>query len=539
MTRSAAPTEAQLGAGLQQAWRLFQSGQYPAAAAQLDGLTRAAPEFADAWFASSFVQLRLGRRGPALEAIRRANSLRAPTPPGWSLHELVCLDACGLRQEGIALGRELVDSAVDDPQFYAILGQALYDLQQFGLARAAQQKALALAPDSPRLQLGMASIERALGHLAAAEAACDRCLAGEPRNADALYFRSGLRRQKPDDNHVEELRALLATPPSDGAAHAKMLYALAKELEDLEAWDESFRVLAEGAGRYRGTLRYDLAEELDFLHSIATTWTAEAVGGPACAAAGEGPAPVFVVGLPRTGTTLVERILSAHSEVETAGELPDFSRRMSEMMEQLPQAAGRSRSGMVAASTALDLEALGRRYLEQAAPLAGRGRYFIDKFPQNALYLGLIRRALPAARLVLLWRHPMDTCFSMYKQLFTDIYHFSYDLDELGRYYLAYRSLMKHWVNVLGEDLHVVHYEDLVDDQEGQTRRLLEFCGLAWEPGCLDFHRNPAPTTTASASQVRQAMYRSSLGRWRRYRDPLRPLESRLDAAGVLDDWRL
>ncbi|MEJ2513637.1 MAG: sulfotransferase [Gammaproteobacteria bacterium] len=539
MNRSSAPTQAQLGAGLQQAWRMFQSGQYPAAAEAIDRITRAAPESADAWFAASFVKLRLGQRGAALDAIRRASRLRRPTPPGWSLHELVCLDACGLRREGIALGAALVDSEVDDPQFFAILGQALYDLQQFRLARAAQQKALALAPDSPALQLGMASMERALGDLAAAEAACDRCLAAQPRNADALYFRSGLRRQRPDDNHVEALRRLLADPPSDAAAHAKMLYALAKELEDLEAWEESFRALSQGASRYRATLRYDLAEELEFLQAVITTWTAEQVNTPESGPAREGPAPIFVVGLPRTGTTLVERILSAHGQVETAGELPDFSRRMSEMMEKLPQAAGRSRAGMVAASTSLDLDALGERYLEQAAPLAGDGRYFIDKFPQNALYLGLIRRALPESRLVLLWRHPMDTCYSMYKQLFTDIYHFSYDLDELGRYYLAYRSLMKHWAEVLGDRLHVVHYEDLVEDQEGQTRRLLEFCGLDWDPACLEFHRNPAPTTTASASQVRQAMYRSSLGRWRRYRDQLRPLEDRLAAAGALDGWRL
>jgi len=526
------------GALLRHVWRLAQGGQFGPALAGAEELTRRAPRLPEAWFAASYIRLAVGQRQEALEAIERANRLRSPPVPAWQLQEMLCLAGCLRRPKAIGLGRVLVDADVRDPGFFATLSKALYGLQQFGLARGAQERALAIHPDAAVLHLGLASIDLALGDLASARAACDRALELDPGNPEAVHFRAGLGRRTPEDNHVPEIRELLRRPPASPVAHARLLYALAKELEDLGEHEESIGALTRGARLYRKTLRFDLADELAFISAISRAWPRERLEATAPAPA-TGPAPIFVAGLPRTGTTLVERILSAHSRVCSVGELPDFSRELSRMMEALPRAAGRTREGMVACSPDLDLAELGRRYMETAAPLAGDSPLFIDKFPQNALYLGLIHRALPDARLVLVWRHPMDTCYSMYKQLFTNIYEFSYDLDELGRYYAAYRALMKHWVDVLGDRVHVVHYEDLVADQEGESRRLVDFCGLPWEPACLEFHRNPSPTSTASASQVRQAMYSSSVGKWRVFRDGLGPLEARLRAAGCLDDWRL
>lgn len=453
------------------------------------------------------------------------------------LRQLWQLLQAGRRSQAIGLAESLLSAQVDDARYFAALSQALHGLQQFEAARRAQRRAIAIRPEAAALHLGLANLELALGDLPAARAACAQSLALQPGYPDALFFRAGLSRQTETDNHVAELRAALQTPPAAPDAHARILFALAKELEDLGRYDESFPILLQGARVYRGTLQFDVADEARFLAAIRDTWTAAEVGRRDTAAPASERVPIFVTGLPRTGTTLVERILGAHGAVHSAGELPDFVRCLNRAMERQPGLDGLSRAGMVPASTRLDFRALGREYLELAEPLAGTTPWFVDKLPQNSIYLGLIHRALPEARLVLVRRHPMDACYSMFKQIFTDSFAYSYDLEELAEYFIAHEQLMRHWMAVLGDDLHVVRYEDVVDRLEDEARRLLAFCGLPWEPACLEFHRSSAPSTTASASQVRQAIYRSSVGKWRQYRAQLQPLESRLRAAGCLDHW--
>jgi hypothetical protein len=165
--------------------------------------------------------------------------------------------------------------------------------------------------------------------------------------------------------------------------------------------------------------------------------------------------------------------------------------------------------------------------------MSGKTPRFIDKMPLNFLYAGLIHRALPGAKIVHLQRHPLDTCYAIYKTLFRDAYPFSYSLEELGRYYLAYRGLMAHWESVMPGVIHTVTYEALVDDVERESRRLLEYCDLPWEDGCLRFYENRVASTTASASQVREPVYQSSVGKWHCYREQLQPLREILEQAGV------
>ena len=243
--------------------------------------------------------------------------------------------------------------------------------------------------------------------------------------------------------------------------------------------------------------------------------------------------PIFVLGMPRTGTTLVERILGSHSRVFSAGELNNFSL---ELMRLSGKAAGQkrpSRLDFVAATAALDFRALGEAYVTAVRPLRDERPHFIDKLPFNFLYAGLIHLALPDARIINLQRHPMDTCYAVYKQLFRDAYPFSYDLDDLGQYYIAYHRLMQHWNAVMPGVIHTMRYESLVADIEGESRRLLEYCGLPWEDQCLRFHENREASTTASALQVRQPVYATSVGKWRHYERQLEPLRQRLEQAGI------
>ncbi|MDP9198107.1 MAG: sulfotransferase, partial [Pseudomonadota bacterium] len=232
-------------------------------------------------------------------------------------------------------------------------------------------------------------------------------------------------------------------------------------------------------------------------------------------------------------TTLVERILGSHSAVFSAGELNQFSLELIPLVRSTLRTKRASRLEFVAASATVDFRALGEAYIAATRSLRDSRTRFIDKLPFNFLYAGLIHLALPNAKIINLQRHPMDTCYAVYKQLFRDAYPFSYDLDDLGAYYVAYDRLMRHWNAVMPGVIHTIRYEMLVADLEGEAHRLLAYCGLPWEVGCLRFHESAAASTTASALQVRQPIYTSSVGRWRHYERQLEPLRQRLDAAGI------
>lgn len=244
-------------------------------------------------------------------------------------------------------------------------------------------------------------------------------------------------------------------------------------------------------------------------------------------------APVFIVGLPRSGTTLVDRILGSHSKVHSAGELDHFALAIVDAVRRAGGGTQLSRRELIARSADLDFVALGRDYLGRAKYAAAGGECFTDKMPLNYLYCGLIRRALPNAKIVHVVRSPMAACYAMYKTLFKDGYPFSYDLSEIARYYIGYRRLMDHWQATLPGAIHSIGYEALVADPRGQIRKLLDFCGLEWQDACAEFHKNPAPTTTASAAQVRRPLYDSSVSQWRHYAEELAELSGLLNAAGI------
>lgn len=253
------------------------------------------------------------------------------------------------------------------------------------------------------------------------------------------------------------------------------------------------------------------------------------------------PAPIFIVGLPRTGTTLLDRVLSSHPDVVSAGELGDFS-LLVKRMTGTPSPMVLDVQTFEAAKN-LDCETLGRTYVQSARAAAENragevAARVIDKMPLNVLNAGLIHRALPNARILCLRRHPVDSALSNFRQLFaTDFpyYDYAFDLADAGRYYALFDRLVAHWRDSLPSDRFVeVAYEDLVADLEGQTRRLLDFVGLPFDPACLSFHENRAAVSTASSAQVRSPLYSTSIGRWKRYGDGLKPLIDALNDEGVI-----
>ena len=311
-----------------------------------------------------------------------------------------------------------------------------------------------------------------------------------------------------------------------------MRYALAKEYEDIGEYAKSFRQLQQGATERRRHMRYDVGVDVATVDWIIDAFPA--VPTPTLHGAGEpaAAAPIFIVGLPRSGTTLVDRILGSHPAIFSAGELNHFALCIVDAVRRggAPQLPRRE---LIARSAELDFAALGRDYLDKVRRAGVDAVRFTDKMPLNYLYCGLIQRALPNAKIVHVTRQPMAACYSMYKTLFKDGYPFSYDLGEIARYFIGYRRLMEHWQAAAPGRIYPLSYEALVADQLGETRKLLEFCGLEWQDACVEFHRNPMPTTTASASQVRRRMYDSSVSQWRHYAAELKELSAALRNAGI------
>ena len=477
----------------------------------------------------------------ALEAIDRALDLQ-PGDPSFHIHRAQCLLALGRCVEALEAAQAAERCAPDNALIWDSIGTLRSFARDQRGALAAYDRAVALAPLDPRFAYNRASVRRFLGDLAGAEADYDRVISLKRLDFEAYLNRSELRMQSTARNHVAELESLLPETRRDWRGEVQIRFALAKEYEDLGEYARSFEHLQSGARRRREHLQYDVATDVATAGWIMSAYphptgdvvpearesTPRGVATPA-----SGDDPIFIVGLPRSGSSLVERILSSHSAVASAGELDCFALGLTDAVRRRCGRAQIPRRELVAISATLDFPALGHDYLERARAAFGGTGCFIDKMPLNYLYCGLIRRALPRARIIHVYRRPMAAGYAMYKTLFKSGYPFSYDLGEIARYYAAYRRLMDHWRRTMPGVVHEASYEALVADQLGETRKLLEYCGLEWEDACVAFHRNPAPITTASASQVRRPLYDSPVSLWRHYEPQLAELKAALAAEGI------
>jgi len=431
----------------------------------------------------------------------------------------------GRGNEGLKELRALEAEAETKPLLLQYVGQLYTHLNRHAEAARCNRRAVSLAPDNPAYLYNFATALIAVGELEEAEAALDRVIEHVPTDYDAYYNRATLRRQTPERNHVAALQGALARAGAKG--EVALNYALAKELEDLGEHARAFRHLKQGADARRRMLSYAVADDVDTMKAIARAFSPIYF---TTASAGHGDdRPVFIVGLPRSGTTLIDRILSSHPAVESLGEISNLA----VSVVHLAGVPGPGKRELVQLSTAITPSWLGRAYCDSIDPMAGDAARLIDKTPVNFLYLGLIATALPRARIIHVRRDAMDVCYAMYKTLFRMAYPFSYDLHDLGRYYLAYHELMEHWRKVLKGRFLEIAYEDLVMNQEAVSRLLVAYCGLKWDARCLAFERNAKPSLTASAAQVRQPLYRSSIGLWRRYEDGLAPLADALRHGGI------
>lgn len=444
--------------------------------------------------------------------------------------------AYGLLQKGEIYGalmcaREALALPSSNVVTLSILGTILSVGGDHATALKLLRQCVAQEPNNSNFLLNLSMELRFAGDTEESERYADRAIDLNPGDCEAHLHRAGLRKQTRDRCHVAILEDFLAIGAANWRGEFQLRFALAKELEDLGEYRRSFYHLKAGADLRRRNTAYDVMTDVAIMQEVQATYSAsslrEYTGGY------ENGEPIFVIGLPRTGTTLVDRILTAHTDVSSAGELQDFGIQLAKMVSQLTGGRPLSRIEFVRASRAINPRELGRRYLEATRYITGRTARFVDKLPGNFLYVGLIRQALPNSKIVHLQRDPMDACYSMYKTPFKHAYPFSYNLDDLGRYFTGYQQLMDHWRAVVPGDVFDVRYEDLIADQRAQSQRLLDFCGLRWQEQTIHFHQNMAPCTTASATQVREPIYSSSVGKWRAYIRELKPLMAVLKRSGI------
>jgi hypothetical protein len=337
-----------------------------------------------------------------------------------------------------------------------------------------------------------------------------------------------LKRFHVGDPHIGIMDQLLKDSASVGDEQRIGLhFALSKAYADFDDYENAARHMVEGNALKRRRLQYDERESLDELRRAEEVFTHELM--QRCAGLGNSSAtPIFIVGMPRSGTTLIEQILASHESVFGADELIYFS----EEVTKLSGAFGSSCKypAFVPIMTAEGLHRLGDEYLGAIHAIAPTAARITDKMPSNFRFVGLIHLALPNARVIHACRNPIDTCLSCYSILFSDGQAFTYDLRELGRLYKGYDRLMRHWHSVLPKGIMIdVQYEELVNDFENVARRILAHCGLEWSPACLEFQKTRRPVRTASAIQVRQPIYSTAVGRWRQYAKMLEPLLEELD----------
>ncbi len=415
-----------------------------------------------------------------------------------------------------------------DPGLRNLKAAALGRVGDYEQAIACYEALLRDHPVQPKAWMSLGHALKTVGRRADSVAAYRKAQEQAPALGEAYWSLANLKTFRFDQADVAAMRAQLGRPDLADEDRLHLRFALGKALEDAGADEEAFQQYLAGNALRRASLEYDPDETAGHVRRCRATFTAgffAAREGGGCQA----PDPIFIVGLPRAGSTLVEQILSSHSQVEGTMELPDIpalARRLD----------GRSRrdeaSSYVEAVAALDGEALremGEAYLESTRVQRRLGRpFFIDKMPNNFAHVGLIRLILPRARIIDVRRHPLGCGFSGFKQHFARGQAFTYDLTDLGRYYADYVALMAHFDAVLPGCVHRVIYEALVDDLEGEVRRLLDYCGLPFEPACLAFHDNDRAVRTASSEQVRRPLFAEGVDHWRRFEPWLGPLKAAL-----------
>lgn len=428
-------------------------------------------------------------------------------------------------EEAIESARKVVELAPNSAEGHLALGNALARADWPEQAAEAYRAALQAESGHAGAFSGLGQQLKTIGRQAEAIQVYRDSIKSDPMNAEPYWSLANMKTFRFEDHDLKVMKSMLDSADLPEQSAVQLCNALGFAYENRQDYDQAFHYFSAGNSRQRASLHYDPVEtevttdrHLNvFSHSFLEQ--RDRLGA-------NDAAPIFIVGLPRSGSTLLEQILASHSEVDGTHELSDLGA----VAHSLPLRSAQQRFPENLSELGDHVwSKLGEAYIERTLKYRRGAPRFIDKNPNNFFYVGLIRLILPNARIINARRHPMDSCFGSYKQLFAKGQPFTYDLTEIGEYYIQYQRLMDHWHRVMPGFVLDVQYEDVVGDIEAQVRRILDFCGLSFEPSCVEFHKTERAVKTASSEQVRQPIYSSSVNLWRRYQSHLDELSEVLE----------
>ena len=507
---------------LQQALALHRAGRLPEAETLYRHILQMEPNHPDALHFLGVLAQQVGKHEIAVELIGKAIKCRADYPEahynlGIALYALGKIDAAAASyRQALALKRDYAEAHYN-------LGIALKEQGKLDEAINSFRQALKLKPDyaEARHNLGVTFSE--LGKLDEAVNCYKKTLSLKPDYVRSYKGLAQIVKYTEVDTIIRAMENLYNKKEKLPVADRIDLgFALGKVYEDLGEYDRSFAFIHEANRLKRGSYSYSGQMDHDLFARIKKTFSPDFFASHKGSGNQDGT-PVFILGMPRSGTSLVEQILASHPLVFGAGEL-DLLRNTAHNI-----CAGRAGTPFPECMLDLNRDAfaeMGSAYVEKIRKYAPDVKYITDKMPNNFLRVGLIKTILPKAKVIHCMRNPMDTCFSIFKTDFTGPHGYAYDMVELGRYYNLYQDLMAHWEKVLPGFSYSIRYEELVADQRNQTKGLLDFCGLAWDEACLNFHKTARKVRTVSLAQVRQPIYKDSVELWKRYEKQLEPLRN-------------
>lgn len=470
------------------------------------------------------------QRLAASEALRAAETVHSDDPE--VLGDIV---AALLWVGEIVVARRLLDSRVfsdsrSAPVLMRVAGQR-QAIGQHAEALALMERARAAGATGREFMFHHAVQLAFNGQMDAARAELEHCIALDPPLGRACLQLARMRKATPESNLLARIADGMRQVAAGSIDHAALQFARFEELHGLSRHAEAWDALVRGNAAMRASLPFDPGREAAMLARVEQTCTAEWLHVAHAMPTDDGPQPIFIIGLPRSGTTLLERILGNHSQVTAAGELGDFPRALALAADHLAPLLVDDIT--LARLPDVDWHALGRAYLDETRWRAKGKRFYVDKLPRNWVLAGFIRRALPQAKILHLVRDPMDTCFSNWRALFGPgaEYAYSYDLDGLAAHFQGYRRLMEHWHRAMPGQIMDVDYARLVQEPASTARAVLASCGLAWEPSCIDLSRNASPSATLSMTQVRDSIRANTAGTWRPYAAQLSAMQRAIEQA--------
>jgi Tfp pilus assembly protein PilF len=480
------------------------------------------------------VAMRIGRDGDAKNLLDRALELAPGFMP--ARYQLAVLlhrqnDASG----ALAEAERLLTTDPHNPAYRNLAAVILSRVGEYERSSRMYADLLKEYPTNAKVWLSYGHVLKTEGRQDESIAAYRRAITRDPAFGEAYWSLANLKTFRFTESDLAAMGAGVEDPAVDEVNRVHLHFALGKACEDAGNYAASFEHYAKGNALHRARNRYQADLNTKRVERLKAVFTREFFGARASGGC-PAPNPIFIVGMPRAGSTLLEQILSSHSAVEGTTELPELITLARELRAQSESEDIGAYAEVLAGMSPQALRELGERYLERTRVHRRTDRpHFIDKMPNNFLHIAMIRLALPNAKIIDARRHPLACCLSNFKQHYARGQRFSYDLTDMGRYYRDYVDLMAHFDHALPGRIHRVLYERMVEDTESEVRRLLEYCGLPFEAGCLRFFENERPVRTASSEQVRQPIYREGIEHWRHFDEWLGPLKSALGP--VLAAW--